>query len=187
MSRWPTRPITSSASEAIAAEHGRDPGISVSFRPILGATDDLAWERAYRILDQIEHGASSAAYTSMRLALQGSGGPAKCWLSAPARRCGARRPPRSGPFYQAGGSNGAAGNSTALVGSPETVAQALIDYYNIGVSTFLIRGYNPYDDAVDYGRELIPRVRELVSHLEKEMQPLPVASLTGLQGQVYSR
>ena len=61
---------------------------------------------------------------------------------------------------------GAAGNSTALVGSPETVAQALIDYHKIGVSTFLIRGYNPYDDAVDYGRELIPRVRELVAQLE---------------------
>ena len=37
---------------AAAAAAGRDtpPGISVSVRPILGATEELAWERAHRIL-----------------------------------------------------------------------------------------------------------------------------------------
>ncbi|MBX6768180.1 MAG: LLM class flavin-dependent oxidoreductase, partial [Actinomadura rubrobrunea] len=54
---------------------------------------------------------------------------------------------------------GAAGNSTALVGSPETVAQALLDYVDIGVTTLLIRGYDPLEDAVDYGRRLLPLVR----------------------------
>jgi alkanesulfonate monooxygenase len=61
---------------------------------------------------------------------------------------------------------GAPGNSTALVGSAETVAQALLDYYDIGVTTFLIRGFDPFDDAIDYGRELIPRVREEVRRRE---------------------
>jgi alkanesulfonate monooxygenase len=55
---------------------------------------------------------------------------------------------------------GALGNSNALVGTPETVAQALLDYVDIGATTLLIRGYDPYDDAIDYGRELIPLVRE---------------------------
>jgi alkanesulfonate monooxygenase len=54
---------------------------------------------------------------------------------------------------------GAAGNSTALVGTPETVAQALLDYVEIGVTTLLIRGYEPYQDAIDYGRYLLPLVR----------------------------
>jgi hypothetical protein len=31
---------------------------------------------------------------------------------------------------------------------------------SIGVTTFLIRGFDPLEDAIDYGRELIPRVRE---------------------------
>jgi alkanesulfonate monooxygenase len=44
----------------------------------------------------------------------------------------------------------------------KTVALALRDYYDIGVRTFLIRGFDPYNDAVDFGRELIPRVREAV-------------------------
>ena len=58
---------------------------------------------------------------------------------------------------------GRGGNSTALVGTPETVAQALLDYVDIGVTTILIRGYDPYDDAIDYGRYLLPLVREEVA------------------------
>ena len=59
--------------------------------------------------------------------------------------------------------SGAGGNSTALVGTPDTVAQALLDYVDIGVSTLLIRGYDPLEDATDYGRELIPLVRAEVA------------------------
>ena len=33
----------------------------------------------------------------------------------------------------------------------------------LGVTTFLIRGFDPIADAVDYGRELIPRTRTLVA------------------------
>jgi alkanesulfonate monooxygenase len=66
---------------------------------------------------------------------------------------------------------GAAGNSTALVGSPETVAQALLDYVDIGVTTLLIRGYDPYDDAIDYGRYLLPLVRDEVRRRDEAAAP----------------
>ncbi len=62
---------------------------------------------------------------------------------------------------------GAPGNSTALVGSPETVAEALLEYVDIGVSTILIRGYDPLDDAIDYGRDLLPIVRQEMAHRER--------------------
>jgi alkanesulfonate monooxygenase len=55
---------------------------------------------------------------------------------------------------------GAGGNSTALVGTPEQVAEALLRYYDLGVTTHLIRGFDPYEDAIDYGRELLPLLRE---------------------------
>ena len=58
---------------------------------------------------------------------------------------------------------GASGNSTALVGTPETVAKAMLEYYKLGATSLLIRGYDPRPDAVRYGEELIPRVRELVA------------------------
>jgi alkanesulfonate monooxygenase len=53
--------------------------------------------------------------------------------------------------------------SARLVGTPEVVAKALLEYYKLGATSLLIRGYDPRPDAVQYGEELIPRVRELVA------------------------
>ena len=61
---------------------------------------------------------------------------------------------------------GARGNTTALVGTPAQVAESLIAYYDLGVTTFLIRGFDPLEDAKDYGRELIPMVRRGIAHRE---------------------
>jgi alkanesulfonate monooxygenase len=66
---------------------------------------------------------------------------------------------------------GARGNSTALVGSPDTVAKALVEYYKLGATSLLIRGYEPLADAVQYGRELIPRVRRLIAAHDAEALP----------------
>ena len=54
---------------------------------------------------------------------------------------------------------GALGNTSCLVGTPEQVAEALLKYYRLGVDSFLIRGFEPLNDAVEFGRELIPRVK----------------------------
>jgi alkanesulfonate monooxygenase len=140
------------------------PKISVSFRPILGPTEDLAWQRAHQILEQTTANFEQA---------KAFGGRVKRFLPNGA-------PPNAGSqrllaAAEAGelhdrclwtplaAATGAAGNSTALVGTPETVAQAILDYIDIGVTTILIRGYDPYDDAIDYGRELLPLVRSEVA------------------------
>jgi len=34
----------------------------------------------------------------------------------------------------------------------------------------LIRGFDPLDDAIDYGKKLIPLTRELVAKREREAQ-----------------
>jgi alkanesulfonate monooxygenase len=49
------------------------------------------------------------------------------------------------------------------------VAEALLDYWDLGVTTFLIRGFDPLEDAIAYGRDLIPLVRDLVAR--REAQP----------------
>jgi alkanesulfonate monooxygenase len=56
------------AVRAAAAAAGRidTPGISVSFRPILGATEELAWERAERILDNIKNGGGGAFWSAKK-------------------------------------------------------------------------------------------------------------------------
>jgi alkanesulfonate monooxygenase len=54
------------------------------------------------------------------------------------------------------------------VGTPEQVAEALMDYYDLGVTTLLIRGFDPLADAAEYGRELIPLLRAEVARRDRE-------------------
>jgi alkanesulfonate monooxygenase len=42
----------------------------------------------------------------------------------------------------------------------------MLAYYDLGVTTFLIRGFDPLEDATDYGRELIPLVRRAIAERE---------------------
>ena len=37
---------------------------------------------------------------------------------------------------------------------------SVLDYYDLGVRNFLIRGFDPLNDAADYGRALLPIARE---------------------------
>jgi hypothetical protein len=37
------------------------------------------------------------------------------------------------------------------------------DYYDLGIGHFLIRGFDPLIDAIEYGRELIPLTRKLIA------------------------
>ncbi len=55
---------------------------------------------------------------------------------------------------------GAAGNSTALVGTPDQVAEAMLRYYDIGFTTLLLKGFDPLADAIDFGERLLPLLRE---------------------------
>jgi alkanesulfonate monooxygenase len=137
---------------ASAAEHGRQVRFSVSFRPILADTEDAAWARAQRIQDEARR-LRAAAGLSDGEAKQSEG--ARRLLAAAAQ--GERVDRRL--WTAIAKLNGGRQNSTALVGTPEQVAEALLDYHDLGVTTFLIRGFDPLEDATDYGRELIPLVR----------------------------
>ncbi|SOZ38815.1 LLM class flavin-dependent oxidoreductase [Cupriavidus neocaledonicus] len=141
---------------AEAAKNGRTVRFSVSFRPVLAETEEKAWARADSILERTRALRVQAGYSR--------GGPQQ---SEGARRLlaaadkGERVDQRL--WTAVARETGGRSNSTGLVGTPEQVAQALLAYYELGVTTFLIRGFDPLEDAIDYGRELIPRVRALVA------------------------
>ena len=161
--------IASVRAAAEAAGRADPPRISVSFRPILGPTEELAWERAHRILEITT--ANAGAYRSSWRTVLGGQQPenrgSQRLLAAAARGELHDR----ALWMPLAAATGAAGNSTALVGTPETVAQALLDYVDIGVTTLLIRGYDPYDDAIDYGRHLLPLVRAEVARRDQRPEP----------------
>jgi alkanesulfonate monooxygenase len=145
----------------------------VSLRPIVADTETAAWRRARELLelarDHASAGVGAGAAAGVGPGAGAGGGP------------GAGRP----PVPQAEGSRrllryaadadvhdkrlwtalaqvtGAPGNSTALVGSYEQVAESLLDYVAEGASSLLIRGYDPLGDAAAYGH-LIDLVHEQV-------------------------
>ena len=144
----------------VAARYGRSPRFSISLRPILGETEDAAWARAQEIGDRTEarvngrqdplarrNNSSVGAARLRDFAAQGDVLDERLWMRV------ARL-------------TGTGGNSTALVGPAEQVADALLRYIELGISTVLIRGFDPLGDAVDYGHELIPRLRKATRDLE---------------------
>lgn len=145
---------------AAAAANGREIGFSVSFRPILGRTEDEAWAKADRILAEtrrlrVEQGyarggpqQSEGAQRLLADAAKGDRVDDRLW-TAIARETGGRS------------------NTTSLVGTPEQVADALLRYYDLGITTFLIRGFDPLIDAIEYGRELLPLVKAKVAERER--------------------
>jgi alkanesulfonate monooxygenase len=141
-----------------AARHGRNLTFSLSTRPILGRTEGEAWDRARDILDRI-------------LVRRGAAQPAQRQNVGSKRLLAAAAEAELHDtclWTPLAAATGAQGNSTALVGTPDTVARAMLEYYKLGATSLLIRGYDPRPDAVQYGEELIPRLRELVSAHDTE-------------------
>ena len=142
-----------------AGEWGSDIRFSLSVRPILGKTESQAWQRAEEILapgarmpperstvvpGQPARLQSVGSRRLLEFAAQGDLHDERLWMPVAA-------------------ASGAAGSTTCLVGTPQQVAESLLAYYDLSCTTFIIRGFDPLNDARDYGRELIPRLREMVA------------------------
>ena len=146
---------------ASAAAHGRKDEIqfSLSLRPILGRTEAEAWDRAQRILEEARALKERGALSFVRSAKNESTG------SQRLRGTAAGGPIRDKRLWtEIAKLTGAQGNSTSLVGTPEQVVDALLDYYDLGITKFLFRGFDPLEDAVDYGRNLLPLFRAAVAN-----------------------
>ncbi|MFJ1704296.1 LLM class flavin-dependent oxidoreductase [Kitasatospora sp. NPDC088346] len=146
--------------EAAAAAGRTDtPRIQVAFRPIIAPTEELAWEKAHRTVDAIRARQSAPGLVRRRPA----GGPENAGSQRLIEIAGKGERYDRALWTPTAAATGGAGNSNALVGTPETVAEALLDYYDLGVEILSARGYDLIGDAVDFGRHVIPIVREEVA------------------------
>lgn len=147
---------------ASAARYGRRPGFSLSLRPILADTEEAAWKRADEIVEIVRDLRDKAGVKTSDHAPPHAG--AQRLLKA--AEAGYRADTRLWTGLAAVA--GAQGNSTGLVGTPERVADAFLDYYDLGIDHFLIRGFDPLGDAIQYGEQLLPLVRERVARRDAE-------------------
>jgi alkanesulfonate monooxygenase len=164
---------------ATAAEHGRTVRFSLSVRPIVAPTEDEAWRRAEEIRSATENRMAEA--TAKRG--NGLGAHGRLFGFRESTSVGSERLQRQGAasdvhderlWYGVTKLTGPGGNSTALVGTPAQVADALLAYRAIGIDAFLIRGFDPLDDVIDWGKELVPLLRDGAERIPVG-QPEPAA------------
>ncbi|KAJ5925309.1 hypothetical protein N7454_007948 [Penicillium verhagenii] len=131
------------------------PRIWVTFRPIIAETDELAWAKAHKTLDLL---------TANRANGQGKA-PAN---APPPQNVGSQRlldiagrgeVQDRALWYPTVTATNARGASTALVGSHQTIIDSILDYVDLGAELISIRGYDNLNDAIDYGRYVLPGVR----------------------------
>jgi alkanesulfonate monooxygenase len=139
---------------ARAARYGRSVGFNMSVRPIIGSTEGQAWDKAHHILsgmggklgwarqekDGVRAPVDNAGRRQFAFAQEKDVHDERLWMGITK-------------------ATGALGNTSCLVGTPEQVADAILAYYRLGVSSFLLRGFDPITDATEFGRELIPRIK----------------------------
>lgn len=145
-----------SVKAACEAEGRLVPQFSLSTRPIIASTESAAWEKARRFLARIQEVRGQP--TSGRWSGNEAVGSRRLLEAAAEKEIYDRN-----LWMPIAAATGAGGNTTALVGTPEQVAASLLDYYDLGIHTLLIRGFEVLEDAVEYGREIIPLVKAEVA------------------------
>jgi alkanesulfonate monooxygenase len=162
--------------QRVAAQHGRTLRYSLSLRPIIADTESEAWEKAEWIAEKT---AERIDLAKQRMAghkdtYGGLGGERNATFSVDRDTGGTTSVGRKRLIEMSADKDvyderlwmkvanltGAAGNSTALVGTPEQVAEAMLRYYDLGITTLLLKGFDPLADAIDFGKRLLPLVRE---------------------------
>ncbi|MFF1415108.1 LLM class flavin-dependent oxidoreductase [Streptomyces sp. NPDC058289] len=148
---------------ARAAGRTEAPRIQVAFRPIIAPTEELAWEKAHRTVGAIKQRRRAGTVQRHRNGVSEAAAPQNTGSQRLIAIAEAGERYDRALWTPTAAATGGAGNSNALVGTPETVAQALLDYYDLGVDILSARGYDLLGDAVDFGRYVIPLVREEVA------------------------
>ncbi len=158
---------------------GRALRYSLSLRPIIADTETEAWDKAEWIAEKTAERIALAKerMTGRQDTYQGLGGARNATFSVDRDTGGTTSVGRKRLiamssdrdvyderlWMKVANLTGAAGNSTALVGTPEQVAEAMMRYYDLGITTLLLKGFDPLADVIEFGKELLPLVRQGVS------------------------
>ncbi|MEI7298275.1 LLM class flavin-dependent oxidoreductase [Paraburkholderia tropica] len=101
------------------------------FNVILGKTDDEAWARAEAVADEVERFKATheiaPSINAIQVSTAATGGSAQ-----------SAQPDREGPIYHR--LSRISGHGPTIVGSPQTLVEALLEYYERGVSIITLGG-----------------------------------------------
>lgn len=151
---------------AAAEAGGRSdrPRIIVLVRLIIGQTDELAWQRAEKMRE------AALAQTQLPKPTEPRALPFRDTRESSAgdlKQVAANQHSERHDRALWTGLSGITqrGKSSALVGSPETIVQALLDYVDAGVSTFILDGFERLRDVPEIGNHILPTLRSRLAAL----------------------
>ncbi len=171
-----TMRASADAIRASAAKAGRQVRLQASVKMIIGDTEEAAWKKAQGVLDSVRETAErqqrmlesgqTASVPGMRVdaaltTTKGGSGVERQLLLADggdvADKC-----------LWTGAMKASLNFATpmippVLVGTPEQVVDAIGDYYDMGISGFLITGFDAIRDIPVFGREVIPLMRRMAA------------------------
>ncbi|WP_318503393.1 LLM class flavin-dependent oxidoreductase [Bacillus sp. T3] len=139
----------------LAAERNRELSYSISFQVVLDETEEKAWQKAERLLSK-----------TPRELLEKKGEMTETGDSVGVKRLhqlmksGKDHDFKIGPNLWAGLTQVLSGNSIALVGTPDQVADRIVEFVQLGFDKVLLRGFPHLETITEVGKLVIPRVHE---------------------------
>ena len=149
------------AIRKVASATGNDRlTFSLSTRPVVAATEDAAWAKAATYLETARAN-KEAGLENNSLRLKHSAVKETAAVSADRlqRLAHERDVHDERLWFGITKLMGPQGNSSGHVGTGQQVADALLEYWDLGVENFLIRGFDQLGDVNDWGELLLPRLR----------------------------
>ena len=148
----------------LAKEKNRALSYSVSFQVVLGETEEAAFENANKIISQVDPEVLEAKHANTvnngavgvsrlhQLMLESKG---NNFVIA--------------PNIWAGLTQVLSGNSIALVGTPQQVAERIVEFVDLGFDKVLLRGFPHLEVIEEIGEKVIPLVHEILAKREEQL------------------
>lgn len=148
----------------LANEKNRQLSYSVSFQIVLGDTEEEAWKKADTLLSKVDPAVLAAKHeNTLKNGAVGVSRLHQLMLDSKEHNF------VIGPNLWAGLTQVLSGNSIALVGTPEQVAERLIEFVDAGFDKILLRGFPHLEVIQEVGEKVIPLVHERLADREKQV------------------
>ena len=147
----------------LAAEQGRTVRFGIRLHVIVRETESEAWDAANDLIKYVDEDAITTAQKAFARA-DSEGQQRMSQLHG-----GSKEALEISPNLWAGVGLVRGGAGTALVGDPDTVAQRMLEYAELGIESFIFSGYPHLEEAYRVAELLFPR-------LPLENQPTPLTT-----------
>lgn len=148
----------------LAQEKNHDLSYSVSFQVVLGDTEEQAYANANKIISQVDPQVLAAKHEStLKNGAVGVGRLHEIMLESKENNF------VIAPNIWAGLTQVLSGNSISLVGTPQQVAERVVEFVDLGFDKVLLRGFPHLEVIEEVGEKVIPLVHKILAERKKQV------------------